>query len=384
MRHPEQAERPKQSEQAERMGGVEQSEERAQPRTGGAPHAILSLRQSTILKLIIQEYIRTGRAVGSKALLERFRLGVSPATVRNEMGELEEFDFLQHPHTSAGRIPTDRGYRYYVEYLLDDPLLPATERITISHQFRQVEMQIESWAKLAAAVLADLSGNMSLVTPPRSTIERLRHFELISLREQVALLILVTQASAVRESIIQLDEPVEQEELSALSRRLNPEIRNLSYVQIIKRAEGASSLAGYVLRRIAEQLHVIEQGSQSEVFSEGLDRVLQQPELGQSPVAQRLLELLRGGSILSVLLPQVESGDEVQVFIGSENRSEDLHPFGLVVATYGAADEVTGLLGVLGPTRMPYGRSISTVRFISRLLSDMLREIYDTDEDDAS
>src|SRR5690606_34753334 len=98
------------------------------------------------------------------------------------MGELEEHEYLAHPHTSAGRVPTDRGYRYYVEYLLEQPSLPVPEQIMISHQFRQVDMAGESWAKLAAAILADLSGNMSLVTPPRSTVERLRHFELISLR----------------------------------------------------------------------------------------------------------------------------------------------------------------------------------------------------------
>ncbi|HLI50507.1 MAG TPA: heat-inducible transcriptional repressor HrcA, partial [Thermomicrobiaceae bacterium] len=227
----------------------------------------LSSRQSTILKLIVQEYIRTGHAIGSKALLDRYDLGVSPATVRNEMGELELQEYLSHLHTSAGRIPTDRGYRYYVENLLDQSLLPLAEQITISHQFRQVEMQIESWIKLAATVLADLSGNVAVVTPPRSVVERLRHFELISLRDQVVLLILVTQASTVREAILQAAEPVTQDELSALSQTLNNELRNLSFRQIERKASGTSGLTMQVISQLARMLLAIEQGSQSEVIA---------------------------------------------------------------------------------------------------------------------
>ncbi len=193
----------------------------------------LNDRQRTILKYIVQEYVQTGRAVGSKTLIERYRMGVSPATVRNEMGELEERNFLQHPHTSAGRVPTDLGYRYYVEYLLDDLGLPPTEEIRIRHQFGQVESQIEAWAKLAASILADVSGNLALVTPPRSAIERLRHMELISLRDQVVLLVVVTQSGGAQELILTTGEIYAQEELSAISRRLNDELVNLSAREIL-------------------------------------------------------------------------------------------------------------------------------------------------------
>lgn len=336
----------------------------------------LSGRQNTILKLVVQEYVRTGRAVGSKALTERFQLGVSSATVRNEMGELEGREYLHHPYTSAGRVPTDHGYRYYVEYLLGDPYLPVSEQVMIRRQFRQVEMQIESWIKLAAAVLADACGNVSLVTPPRSRVERLRHFELISLRKQVALLILVTQAGAVHESILHLSEPVDQSTLSILSRRLNTEVCNFRHTQVARAADAATGLPALVLRQIAEALQAREQQSRSEIHHEGLDRALQQPEFSRGAGAQHLLELLHGGAILSALLPQLDLMDDVQIFIGSENRSADLSGFGVVIASYGASDEITGYLAVLGPTRMPYGRSISMVRYLALVLSDLLREIY--------
>jgi heat-inducible transcriptional repressor len=130
------------------------------------------------------------------------------------------------------------------------------------------------------------------------------------------------------------------------------------------------------MQRIAEALGLAEQQGQSEVFAEGLDRTLQQPEFSQSLIALRLLELLRGGAILTALSPQMDFDDDVQVFIGSENWAEELHNFGVVVSTYGIPSALTGLVGVLGPTRMAYGRSISTVRYMAQLLSNLLESVY--------
>jgi heat-inducible transcriptional repressor len=341
----------------------------------------LSVRQRTILKLIVQEYVEHGRAVGSKALIDRYRLNVSPATVRNDMVALEDARYLQHPHTSAGRVPTDRGYRYYVEHLLDSPRLPMIEQIRIRHQFRQVQMQIAASVKLAAAVLADETGNIAVVTPPRSRSETVRHFELISLRDRVVLLILVTQAGSVQEAFLHLDEPAEQNELSALSQMLNEEIRDRRYAEIQKLAARADGLPRLVLQQIADLMLLTEQQETAEVYSDGLDRAMRQPEFSEAEVAYRLLELMRGGALLSLLLPQVNPDDDLQIFIGSENAATDLRSFGVIIGRYGASDEVSGLLGILGPTRMPYGRSISTVKYLSEVLSDLLRSVYGTDSE---
>jgi len=186
----------------------------------------------------------------------------------------------------------------------------------------------------------------------------------------------------VREVILQLQDEVSQEELSALSQRLNPEIRDLTHEQIRQLAPGAGGLASFILEQLADLLRLTEQESQTEFFAEGLDYVLQQPEIEGGPIAQRLLELLRGGAILSLLLPQLKPGDDVQVIIGKEHRAADLHPFAVVAASYGARNQVAGLLGVVGPTRMPYGRSISTVRYIAQVMTNLLRDIYDAEEDE--
>ena len=346
----------------------------------------LTERQQSILKYVVEEYIRTGRAVGSKALLERFPLGVSSATVRNEMGLLEALDYLQQPHTSAGRVPTERGLRYYVEHLMQTAELSLAEQLTISHQFRQVEQQVASWLKLAAAVLADASGNLGLVTPPRARVERVRHFELINLRGRLALLVLVTQSSAIHQSLLQFSEPLDQATLSGLSRRLNAEIRWLSREEIERRAQGTSPVASQVLRCIAEALSQIERQQRSELYAEGLDRVIRQPEFIQGDLARALLEILRGGMILSVLLPQLEPGDEVRILIGSDLGLHELRPFSVVLSSYRAGTESSGMLGVLGPQRMAYARSIAMVRYLahvmSRLMGELYGEIEDVDSDD--
>jgi heat-inducible transcriptional repressor len=336
----------------------------------------LSTRQQQILKLIVQDYVRSGRAVGSKALIERYNLDVSPATVRNDMVVLEEQAYLQHPHTSAGRVPTDSGYRYYVENLLGNPRVPISEQIRIRHQFQQVEMRVVASMKLAAAVLAEASGNIALVSPPRSVRETVRHFELISLRDQLVLLILVTQSGTVHESFLNIDEAVDQETLSETSRRLNDEIRNLEFPEIQRRSMERSGFDATVMEQIATLMRRTEQESSAELYSEGLERALRQPEFSQAEVAQQLLELMRGGALLSVLMPQVREKDDLRIFIGSENVSDDLRSYGVIIARYGATSEVTGLLGIVGPTRMPYDRSISTVRYVSQVLSDLLHRVH--------
>jgi heat-inducible transcriptional repressor len=336
----------------------------------------LSARQRKILKLIVQDYVETGRAVGSKALIERYKLGVSPATVRNDMGTLEELAYLQHLHTSAGRIPTDSGYRYYVENLLGNPRVPLSDQIRIRHQFRQVQMQVASSVKLAATVLAEATGNIALVTPPRSRREAVRHFELISLRDRTVLMILVTQSGTVHESFLSVTEPIEQDELSEISRRLNNRIRNLDYREIQRQARELHDLDALVLQQIGELMRRTEQESSADLYSEGLDRALSQPEFSRTEVTQQLLELLRGGAILSFLLPQVSDEDDVQVFIGSENLVDDLRHYGVIIARYGVNTDVTGLIGIVGPTRLPYDRSISTVRYLSDVLSDLLRSVH--------
>jgi heat-inducible transcriptional repressor len=336
----------------------------------------LTERQVTVLRYIVQEYVGGGRAVGSHTLIDRYPLNVSSATVRNEMAALERLGLIQQLHTSAGRVPTDRGYRYYVEQFASDSALPANEQIMIRHQFRQVESQLETWLELAAAVLAEFAHNVSVITAPRSAVARLRHFELLSLQERAALLILVTQESTVRQAMLHLREPATQDQLSGCADRLNAILSDKDASEMEALAGELTGVDREIALHVMSALEATQTSERADIRYHGLEHALQQPEFSDTDVAQRLFDLLRGGALLNALLPQVTFRGGPQVFIGDENLSEDLRPFGVVVATYGVDNAVTGLLGILGPRRMPYERSISSVRYMAALMSDLMRDLY--------
>jgi heat-inducible transcriptional repressor len=338
----------------------------------------LTERQEHLLRLIVHEYVGSGRAVGSKALVEGYGLGVSSATIRNEMAELERAGLIGQPHTSAGRVPTDRGYRYYVERLIGDPHLPPAEQMMIRHQFRQVEMQLEGWMQLAVAVLARSTGNVSVVTAPRTRaqVPRLKHCELVGIQEQVILLVLVTQESGVRQAILHWHDAAAQADLRAVADRLNARYAGLGAAELAARAAGEEGLARLVAETLAGQLRELETSTAVEVQHAGLEQALQQPEFAGGPAAGRIVELVEGGALLDSLLPQMRPADDLQVFIGAENVADLLQPYGIVVATYGVRREVIGLLGVVGPRRMPYERSIGSVRYVAGLMSDLVARLY--------
>ncbi|MBA3450382.1 MAG: heat-inducible transcription repressor HrcA [Chloroflexia bacterium] len=334
----------------------------------------LSMRQQVILRLIVREYVATGRPVGSKSLVESSSIGVSPATMRNEMAALEELGYLEHLHTSGGRIPTDRGYRYFVAHLMGETELPSSEQLTILHQFRQVELQLEQWIELAAATLAHAAGNVSLVSVPMPQSPRLRHIELVALQPRLGLVILVTTDGAVRQVMAHWPEDADQETLSPLADSLAAALRGLTPDEVVTHAVGAGGLARAALDQIAVALQGMT-ASGAPVRHSGLEHVLTQPEFSDAAEAQELLSLLGGGSFLSAMLPRLEEGPGVQVFIGHENPADELQRLGIVVSTYGVDGDVVGVLGVVGPTRMAYDRSISSVRYMARLMSDLMADL---------
>jgi heat-inducible transcriptional repressor len=335
----------------------------------------LTPRQQAILKMIVHEFVQTGRAVGSKTLTERYALGYSPATIRNEMAELEAAGYIQHLHTSAGRVPTDVGYRYFVHNLMGAVELPPGDQIMIRHQFRQAEDHLEGWMELAATVMAEIAGNVSVVTAPRTAIAKLRHLELISLQPRIALLILVTFESTVRQVMIHLPEVVEQAELSRLADAMVLDLRGLSSDEIAGRSAALDPLAQTVADQLVATLRTLDSADQTAIRHSGLENILGQPDVLDIDL-QGVMTLLRGGGFLSAVLPRLEREPDVQVFIGDHALPDEFRRFGMVVSTYGVDDVVTGVLGVFGPMRMTYWRSISTVRYMSRLMSDLMSDLY--------
>ncbi|MDF3037465.1 MAG: heat-inducible transcription repressor HrcA, partial [Thermomicrobiales bacterium] len=275
----------------------------ADPTGTGQPP--LTERQRLILRLIVREYVASGRPVGSRTLVDNSGIGVSPATIRNEMAALEERGYLEHLHTSGGRIPTDRGYRYFVAHLMGDIELPSSEQLTILHQFRQVELQLEQWIELAAATLARAAGNVSVVSAPIPQSPRLRHLELVALQPRLGLIILVTTDGAVRQVMAHWPEDAGQETLSPLADSLAATLRGYTPEEIETHAVGATGLARATLDQIASALRGLTAGG-APVRHSGLEHVLAQPEFSGAAEAQELLALLGGGSFVSAMLPRLE------------------------------------------------------------------------------
>lgn len=361
----------------------------------------LTKRQETILSLIIREYVNVPTPVGSKALVDRYQLDVSPATVRNDMAVLEEAGLIESPHISAGRIPTQEGYRYFVQRLLGDTVLSPVEERTIRHQFHQVSLDLEQWMRLAASVLANTTRIASLVTSPRIKEANFKHLELIQTQGRMVLLVVVLENGAVRQQMLCLAEPVSQETLSAVAARLNHQFIGRSADRIRTMASHAPTLDQEVMNLVAD---VLDRTGRSHrmVFTDGLVNILdphylvnnlhladehQREDLTRvlaevdSVGARQALRLLEEQSLLEEVLSEALAADTygVQVMIAGEGRWEELSHTSMVLSRYGHGT-ATGTLGVLGPTRLHYGRAISAVRYVAGLMTDMLIEIYGEQE----
>jgi heat-inducible transcriptional repressor len=338
----------------------------------------LTERQKLILALIIHTYVETAQPVGSRALIDRYKLDTSSATIRNDMVELTEAGYLRQPHTSAGRVPTEEGYRYFVRQLMGQTELPMNTRRTITHQFYQAGRDVNRWMRLAASVLAHQSQGASLVTSPRPESARFKHLSLISTHGRQVLMVMVWTGGQVRQQMLTLAEPVSQEQLSTAAGHINLVCEGQDADAISGLTGQFDALEQDVIKLIREELDRMKQVVSGEVYRDGLTNVLAEPEFAESESARKALRVLEERSMLEDLLSRtvLTSGmDEVQVLIGGEGTWEDLRDCSMVLARYGAPGLVTGALGVLGPTRMAYGRTVSTVRFVSGLLSDLVIEM---------
>lgn len=336
-------------------------------------------RQQMILGLVVREYVHTATPVGSRTLVEKYGLGVSPATVRNEMARLEAMGYLTHPHTSAGRMPTDRGYRYFVERLLRESELPLAERRTIAHQFQQVRQDVEEWMPLAASVLARTTRSAALVTAPRAAEARYRHLQLISTQGRLVLLVLVLQGGLVKQQMLTLPEPLPQPVLSEAADRLNQLCAGLTADEIEPRIGTLPAFEAEVARLAVDIMRRAGTATAEEVYHDGLSELLQEPEFTEGSRAQSVLRVIEERSFLEAVLADAlgpTSIGSVRVMIGGEGRFDELNACSLVLSRYGVSGLATGALGVLGPTRMGYGRAISAVRFVAGILSELVREVF--------
>jgi heat-inducible transcriptional repressor len=337
----------------------------------------LTERQQLILSLVIHEHVRNASPVGSKTLVDNYQLNMSSATVRNEMATLTEYGYLRQPHTSAGREPSEEGYRYFVRNLLQNTELPAGTRSMITHQFYQSRQEMDEWMRLTASILAQQSKAASLVTAPHPQQIQLKHLELISIQGRQVLMVLVMFGGEVYQRMLTTEGPVPQEQLSETSRRLNQMVQGKSINEMMNLRKKVFNLEGTVMDWVVKEMQYIHSNVSGEVYLDGLANVLAEPEFSGSADARRAIRVLEERSLLQQLLEQAltsESVGHVEVLIGGEGNWNELSQCAVVLSRYGKPGLATGTLGVLGPIRMSYGRTISTVRFLSGLLSDLVTE----------
>jgi heat-inducible transcriptional repressor len=335
---------------------------------------VLTQRREAILGLVVDEYIETALPVSSRALVNRHELSLSSATFRNELVRLEDDGYITHPYTSAGRVPSDLGYRHYVEVLMSEDPVGADEQRTIEHQLHQAQGGLEEWLSLTATILASAVGSVAIVTRPRASEPHLKHAQLVELHDDLALLVAVMDDGRVGQRMLNLSRPYSQQQLNAGAERING---LLGRADANRAHEAAQQSDDDDDRRIMEAVASLmgEQRVAEETYLDGLRRVLQQPEFTDVDRLRDAVDHLDAYHLRTLLeqAPAAEPGT-AQVLIGQEHGDDLMREWSIVIASYGDG-ETSGLVAVLGPTRMPYQRSIPRVRYVATLMSSLLHEV---------
>lgn len=340
---------------------------------------VLDERKKRILQAVTDDYISTGEPVGSRTIARRYALGISPATIRNEMADLEESGYLEQPHTSAGRIPSDKGYRFYVDSLMKAEKLARAERERIRRQLERYRREVEAVIHQAAAIMADLTQYVAIVLAPRFQNAVFKHIELVPLDAGNILVILVTSPGFVESRVVDTGRPVSLAEAERIAKFLNERLRGLELSSIGPGllAELESELEKY--RTLLEGtvdliVRCLEGRTRERVYTEGMMNIFSHPEFRDIDKVKPLFSALSQEKALFNTLALVSGRGPIEVIIGKENPLEEMKRCSIVGAMYGISGQVIGALGVLGPTRMDYARVTGLVEFISATLTEILTE----------
>ncbi|MFO7982572.1 MAG: heat-inducible transcriptional repressor HrcA [Desulfuromonadales bacterium] len=334
----------------------------------------LSQRYRQILKAIIVGHIETAEPVGSGSVSRRSRLGISPATVRNVMAQLEDMGYLISPHASAGRIPTCKAYRYYVDSLLQLGTLSNEQRRDIENRYRHGTLPVEYELQSAGRALSDISRYAGIVVVPRFSTTIFRHLEFVRLNDRRLLLIMVSASGMVHKKLLDITEPVKQNQLDQAANYLNRTLSGLSIADARDRIarDITRERALYdELSRWTLQLSqaALEDQFIDQVFIEGASQILEQPEFADLSRMKKLMRIFDQKNLLLELLEKSQKEDSVHICIPEEKEFPDFPGCSLITARYTNGQGVAGSIGILGPMRMPYSKVVPVVSYMARLIS---------------
>ncbi len=344
---------------------------------------MITERQQTILKHIVDDYVHDAMPIASESLARRHRLGVSPATVRNELAALEERGYISRPHPSAGSVPEDRAYRLYIESFVesgsgeDATGVPPHARSAINRRFSDVRDDVDEWGSVAAALIAQLAGNMGIATFPKTTVSRVKHLTLVPMQDVLAMLIVVMEQARLRKQLLRFDQPVDTSELESMSARLRNQVIGLSHAEIADLETDLSEPERRALDATAVILEEEDAAGHSDHYFNGLRNLLDQPEFGDFDKVRPIVEGVEDGTLIRAALSEAPVGQVVRVVIGREHEGDVLKPLSVVICRYGVPGYALGSVGVVGPIRMEYHRAISGVGFISTIMNQMVESVGD-------
>jgi len=343
-------------------------------------------RKRKILQAIIDDYINTAEPIGSRTIARKHELGLSSATIRNEMSDLEEMGYLAQPHTSAGRVPSDKGYRLYVDELMKARDITTEDADTIK---RALEIRINEMSQLirqASMIVSKITKYTSIAMSPQLTKSTLKAVQVVPIQTGRALIIVVTNANIIRNCFIRIPENVTADFLIILSNALNSRLSGLSIDQInsnvvleMERDTGVTKdILMPILDAIADCINNIDY---SDVYLEGTTNILNYPEFMDIIKAKEFLNVLDEKDFVYKLLNNPMENDGINVQIGNENVMKQIKDCSLVTATYSFGNIVLGTIGVIGPTRMDYAKVISSMNFLKRKLNEeILKHIGDSND----
>jgi len=352
--------------------------------TGKGHNMDLNERKLQILQAIIADFISTGEPVGSRSLSKSHDMGISPATIRNEMSDLEEMGYLTHPHTSAGRVPSDKAYRLYVDELMDTSDLPLERQSEIKEKLSETRMELDSTIEHAAELLSEMTNLTSFAITPRVNENKLKYIQFLPVDERTVVLMLVSEKGKVLNKAIRLTSSYTEENLELMSKVMthNYKGKTISSIMAANIVEDfqndMGSLSGLAKDVVPSFLKTLEKMLDVDLYMNGYSNVFELPEYsGDVEKSRSFLQLLENKDHLKNLIVNRDNG--LVITIGDEN-SEDMQDVALVTADYRVNGKLVGKLGVIGPKRMKYGEISSVLKYISDNISETF-EIKEPEED---
>ena len=344
--------------------------------------SILQERKARVLYAVIHEYIKTGKPVGSSVLEQKYKFNLSPATLRNLMAELEKDGFLTHPHTSAGRSPTDAGYKAYVNSLVELQRLAVEEEERIKQEYEKKTKEIESLLSQTSKILSGLSNYTGFITAPKAKVNEIRNIELMQVSKSQVMVILLTKTGIVKHKMINLS--VDSEELYELKKFLNNKLRGLTVEEASKRliveVQKYQDKQNDMLQ-IAEQICSVIDSIQEDIYVDGTSNVLSVPDFTDFESARSLMKLNEDKDRLIEIIGKDLDEATVNVKIGGQDLTE-LKNLSVVKTSYSYGDKIVGVLGIIGPKRMDYDKMMALVNSVSNIVNGFLLKMGDEEDEE--